>query len=563
MNKIFKFDQVNFNDIVKNNPGILSDNLQTKLVNILRNDFTSNEQHWYIANLYMYMLYHPTRDYPINLEDIYKMLGFANKGNAMKSIKSNFIKDEDYKIIVFPTEKNKLETRGRKEETIMLNVDTFKNLCMLVKTEQGKNIRKYYVKLENIYNGLIKEELENHKTELIETKQQLEIKTRLAVKKWSSEGPGDVIYGAKSNKYETDPLITIGQTKDVCKRESGYFTCNPQADMFYIRRCYNCELAEKVIHHILDKYREESNKEWFSISENLAKYTIDLVCDFLDNFINCSERLPELGIKEFLDTLPIIKPEFNVEKTIKYRNNIVNNKTDGKFHGVSYCPKNEKWKVCLYSGKEHRFLGYYDTDIEAAITYNDYASFVNNTSHIKYILNNIENYTPNPRDLYTEKVNERNNKKFEKKTSKYIGVYYVVSRQYFECSITYKKKHYKFFRHKDELECAKKYNEEALYFNNNLGTKLTLNNIPDFVTVERNHIQFDAEKVKRYSRFTGVTIRRDSNKFRAYIKFNRKTINLGTWKTEEEAAVAYNTKAEEFNKLPGTTIKYTLNDLNN
>ena len=34
-----------------------------------------------------------------NLEDVYKMIGFANKGNAMKLIKSNFLENEDYKIL--------------------------------------------------------------------------------------------------------------------------------------------------------------------------------------------------------------------------------------------------------------------------------------------------------------------------------------------------------------------------------------------------------------------------------------------------------------------------------
>ena len=29
----------------------------------------------------------------------------------------------------------------------MLNIDTFKNLCMLAKTTKGKEIRKYYVKI--------------------------------------------------------------------------------------------------------------------------------------------------------------------------------------------------------------------------------------------------------------------------------------------------------------------------------------------------------------------------------------------------------------------------------
>jgi hypothetical protein len=30
------------------------------------------------------------------MENVYKMIGFANKGNAMKTIKSNFVVNEDY-----------------------------------------------------------------------------------------------------------------------------------------------------------------------------------------------------------------------------------------------------------------------------------------------------------------------------------------------------------------------------------------------------------------------------------------------------------------------------------
>lgn len=109
--------------------------LQSRFIDLLNLEFTEEEQKLYIANLYMYLNYDSTTDYPINLENVYKMIGFANKGNAMKTIKSNFTKDEDYKTslipkekssftkdddyktIFFPTEKNKLtkETRGRKE----------------------------------------------------------------------------------------------------------------------------------------------------------------------------------------------------------------------------------------------------------------------------------------------------------------------------------------------------------------------------------------------------------------------------------------------------------------
>jgi anti-repressor protein len=63
---------------------------------------------------------------------------------------------------------------GILQEDIMLNVDTFKNLCMLDKTDKGKEIRKYYVKLENIYNKIIKEEIQENKKEIENQKLLLE-----------------------------------------------------------------------------------------------------------------------------------------------------------------------------------------------------------------------------------------------------------------------------------------------------------------------------------------------------------------------------------------------------
>ena len=99
---------VNFTELVKSSSGTqeLSSNFQNELISQLTNEFTEEEQQWYIANLYVYMHYHPTQDYPINLENVYKMIGFANKGNAMKTIKNNFTEGEDYKVVIFRTEKN-------------------------------------------------------------------------------------------------------------------------------------------------------------------------------------------------------------------------------------------------------------------------------------------------------------------------------------------------------------------------------------------------------------------------------------------------------------------------
>jgi phage anti-repressor protein len=303
------------------------------MIKTLNESFTEKEHQWYIAQLYMYLHYHSTNDYPINLENVFKMIGFSHKANAKRTLLNNFVLDQDYIIILPKQEKQnstvnlseikaahpyggagssynklgeeKLKTKkskspikdenkklkniggsGLNEEIIMLNTDTFKNLCMLVKTPEGKEMRKYYVKLENINNKIIKEEIENKDKLLIEQKllleeKQIELertqielikKTKLKVKKWYEQEPGNVIYGYKSNNENDNEkgLITIGKSINIKNRESSYMTHNQNGDMFYIRKCHNCDLSEKVIHHILDKYREERNKEWFEISEELT-----------------------------------------------------------------------------------------------------------------------------------------------------------------------------------------------------------------------------------------------------------------------------------------------------
>ena len=153
MNQIIKTDVVDFVALVNSdaNKTFFSAQFNSKLVDKLKTEFTEEQQRWFFANFYMYMNYHPTNDYPIDLENIYALIGFANKGNAKSTLENNFTKDEDYKITI----KNK--SRLLAKEEILLNTETFKNMCMLSKSDTGKKIRKYYVKLENI-TDFIKEQ---------------------------------------------------------------------------------------------------------------------------------------------------------------------------------------------------------------------------------------------------------------------------------------------------------------------------------------------------------------------------------------------------------------------
>jgi len=376
---MIKPDSVDFNTLIKNSTTLTLDS-QSKMIDTLTKEFTEDESRWYIANLYIYMNYHPTNDFPINLETLVKLVGFTHKANAKRTLKNNFTENEDYKITLLRKDERKNQnTVIRKddgkfaEETVMLNIDTFKNMCMLVKTEKSKEIRKYYVKLENIYNKIIKEEIENkdklleekesqlqetskqHQIELQEKDKQLSDLQKLKVKKWYNQDPGDMVYAVKINSG----LIKIGKTKNIKDREAHYVN-NQVGNMFHIKKCFNCDLTEKVLHHILDKHRIENNKDestrfdsfaWFNISDELVIYTIDLVCDFLDKFINVSEELPQYKIKEFLESCHKTNNVENIEIKESLLNKVVNiesNEDKIKKFVDEYCELDENNYVLSY-----------------------------------------------------------------------------------------------------------------------------------------------------------------------------------------------------------------------
>jgi phage anti-repressor protein len=531
-----------------NTTGKLSTSFQSKMITKLSNFFTQEELNTFIIQLFAYLQHHPTQDYPINLEKIFALIGFAHKKNAKRTLENNFTKDEDYKEVLLHREQN--SKGGRPEEEIWLNVDTFKNMCMMAKTDKGKQIRKYYIKLENIFNDIINEEkleyeskqkeLENKNKEQIllleqkdslleNTKKELEKTKKLKLKKWNKQEPGDAIYGYKSNKDDLKSFITIGKTKNIKNREGNYFTHNQSGEMFYMKRCYNCDLSEKVIHHILDKYRCESNKEWFNISEKLTEYIIDMVCTFLDKFIDCSEKLPEFEVKEFLNNLLD-----NKEKTNKKKEKI--NKSS-KYIGVTHYVSRQNWHVSKTINKKKINLGYYESELDAGKAYNDYIMYLNNTFDKKYKLNKIENYVPTPRNIPEETKEILKNKK----TSEFIGVCYDKTKNCYKVNIQFNKNLVHLGCDESEIECAKIYNQQALYYNNTYDTTYKLNNIDNYKTIGKDIYTENQEIIskKKSSSYIGVNLCKNG-KYRSYVNYDNKQNWLGEYELEIDAAKAYN-----------------------
>ena len=324
-----KPDTVDFAALVQSNSNKPIDT-QTKIVQKLNENFSTDEQKWFCANMYMYSNYHPTNDYPIDFDKVYSMIGFSTKANAKRSLMNNFVADEDYKVLLI---RRKERTRGgHNAETIMMNADTFKNLCMISRTEKGKAIRKYYVKLENVMNEVIKYEkdsltraMEHHKEEKVQltkavehnkqllesTKKVLESQTeaikKMLKRRYYGSKPEQTVYVYQNEADNPKSLIKIGKTTNVNLREAGYNTTNKSGKFVHVRTCYNCDVLERVVHHILDKYRVHRNQEWFEVSVELAIETVDSAQMFMDGMIHYSDAICKSnlldGINKIVDTI--------------------------------------------------------------------------------------------------------------------------------------------------------------------------------------------------------------------------------------------------------------------
>ena len=157
-------------DLIETNPILkLSKPYQNKLLNKIKNSFETNEQQIFITNFYSYLNYKDD-EFVIDLDNVWKWIGYSKKDKAKDILKKIFIYNIDYTIML-PGYREQ-DHGGHNKEQILMTIDTFKELCMETKTDTGKKIRKYYIKLEKILNETLLEET----TEL---KEEIEKKTKL------------------------------------------------------------------------------------------------------------------------------------------------------------------------------------------------------------------------------------------------------------------------------------------------------------------------------------------------------------------------------------------------
>jgi phage anti-repressor protein len=209
------------NVIEKNPITRLSQVYQNKMLNKLKEKFTDKEQTLFVSSFYCYLNYNSKNDFVIDLDKIWKWLGYSRKDPAKLVLKKNFIENTDYKILLHKIkEQDEKIHGGNNKEQIMMNINTFKKFCLKAGTEKADEIHDYYIKMEELLLETINEETDELRNQLTLKNSEIE-KIRNDNKLKEKLNKHNLLLQKFKNKrcvyiaeIEENKFIKIGSTKD-------------------------------------------------------------------------------------------------------------------------------------------------------------------------------------------------------------------------------------------------------------------------------------------------------------------------------------------------------------
>lgn len=84
-----------------------------------------------------------SNEFPIDLDQVWQWLGYSRKDPALGALKTNFVENVDFS----PCKDGEIQNHGNIDK-YYLTVDCFKSLCMMARTQRGKDVRNYFIQCE-------------------------------------------------------------------------------------------------------------------------------------------------------------------------------------------------------------------------------------------------------------------------------------------------------------------------------------------------------------------------------------------------------------------------------
>ena len=308
------------------------------LLQLMKIQMSTEQEQIFMTSHYLYLQYGTDNTkFVVNFDEVWKNVDFSRRDNAKRILDKNFIEHIDYKKLApqlggasleekaaphlggaafinkecennekaalllgkaapqlggaaFTTKKN-LGGSGQNKENILLTVDCFKNFCMLAATPKAKEIRTYYIKMENIMHEYYKNfksknnelqttlQLSQNSFQQSQSSLQLSQSALQQSIKETAIKRHEVLIESNLNKWvvyfcriqlreDGSFILKIGETIDI-KNRMDALKCNFETNIILLDvfRCENSIKFEKSLHNSneLTKYKynqlEHKNKK--------------------------------------------------------------------------------------------------------------------------------------------------------------------------------------------------------------------------------------------------------------------------------------------------------------
>uniref|UniRef100_A0A6C0FAT8 MSV199 domain-containing protein n=1 Tax=viral metagenome TaxID=1070528 RepID=A0A6C0FAT8_9ZZZZ len=246
--------QLDIIELIEKNPiSKLSNAYNNKLLTKIQENFTGFEQQLFVSSFYCYLNYDKTLDFVVDLDNVWKWLGFQQKYHAKRMLEKHFNIDIDYKNLasqVGEASSNEEKTApelagavlkdekingGQNRQIIMLTIKCFKSLCLKAQTKKAAEIHDYYMKMEEVLHKTIEEETDELRLQLeqkeniilekentiIQSKKEKQKAVEQAIVSQFPLNTECIYFGKINNTNEAnEKLIKFGHTNDLATRIS-------------------------------------------------------------------------------------------------------------------------------------------------------------------------------------------------------------------------------------------------------------------------------------------------------------------------------------------------------
>lgn len=319
--------QLNIVELIEKNPITrLSSTYNNKLLSKIKENFTDFEQQLFVSSFYCYLNYNPNKDFIVDLDNIWKWMGFSVKIKAKTLLEKHFKCEVDYINLLYDSAQQDLHEKkhgGHNKEIIMLNINTFKLFCLLSDTKKSKEIHSYFIKLENLLHEVLEEETKELKEKLLVIEQTKLLEKQKAIEetliKQFPINTECIYFGTinNTNKFE-DKLIKFGHTNNLYNRVLEH---RKNYDNFCLLEAF--KVQNKVEIENLIKIHPEIKKQIRTIQVNGKNKTEIIV---YDNKFTINELTKY--IKEIINSKTYSIDNFN--KLLKQNQELINENEDLK-----------------------------------------------------------------------------------------------------------------------------------------------------------------------------------------------------------------------------------------